>query len=228
MLRASTHASVFLDLEHCLLCFLRAGRKTSLGTCLSLALPTMDPVPCAVICDTQGQHQRPPSQLLPLPTPRQSLAGLARGPGVLQAFPWASNPSLPFPRLHEASCPGPMCLLKSLLPTQFFKLSHLIALGYKLCDSYLTAEEDARWGDSSLVNHGAGTQVCLMPKCMLLITAQKIISLLMFKGEHSGERDFLPLVVLFFRLEGIQICFCSRGQPENRGLLSGCWESLEF
>lgn len=30
-----------------------------------------------------------------------------------------------------------------------------------------------------------------MPKCMLLITAQKMTSLLMFKGEHSRGRDFL-------------------------------------
>lgn len=161
--------------------------------------------------------------------PRKSLAGPDRGPGVLQVFLWTPNPSLPFCRLFEASFLGPICLLKSLLPTQFFKLSHLIAfLGYKLCDSHLTAKEDAGWGERSLVSHGAGTQVCLMPKCMLLITAQKMTSLLMFKGEHSRGRDFLLLVVLFFRLEGIQICFCSRGQPENGGSLSGCWESLEF
>lgn len=161
--------------------------------------------------------------------PRKSLAGPNRGPGVLQVFSWAPNPPLPFSRLYEASFLGPICLLKSLLPTQFFKLSYLTAfLGYKLCDSHLTAKEDSRWGESSLVNHGAGTQVCLMPKCMLLITAQKMISLLMFKGEYSGERDFLLLVVLFFRLERIQICFCSWGRPENWGLLSGCWESLEF
>ena len=44
-----------------------------------------------------------------------------------------------------------------------------------------------------------------MPKCMLLITAQKMISLLMFKGEYSRERDFLLLVVLFFRLERIDL-----------------------
>lgn len=79
--------------------------------------------------------------------PKQSLAGPARGPGVLQVFPWTPNPSFPFCRLHRGSFLVPMCPLKALLSTTLSStLSHLIVfLGYKLSDSHLTIEEKQDW-----------------------------------------------------------------------------------